>query len=166
MGYKTYQIDQNMNSELNVKNLKEHDSVFIKNPTSEDFSWKFNGELYTVKAGEEKAFSKYVSFHLAKHLSTQMVVEEATSGAKKKELEDPKSPLHGKVSQLNIYDTPERRIVLHKILGNEELVVEVIKAYPFKGFVGDMDLYKKYLDELKAEKTPKKPVKKSDSGLE
>lgn len=151
-----------MNENLKASELKEHDSVFIKNPTSEDFSWKFNGELYTVGTGEEKAFSKFVSFHLAKHLSTQMIVEEATSGIKKKDLEDPKSPLHSQVSQLNIYDTPERRIALHKILNNEELVVAVISAYPFKGFVGDMDLYKKYLNELK-KKDLVKPDKKSDS---
>lgn len=146
-----------MNENIKVSELKEHDSVFVKNPTSEDFSWKFNGESYAVKAGEEKAFSKFVAFHLAKHLSTQMITDEVVGDMKKKDLDDPKSPLHSKISQLNIYDTPERRIAIHKILNNEELVVAVISCYPFKGFVGDMNLYKKYLDEFK------KPEKKSDS---
>lgn len=150
-----------MNENLKASELKEHDSVFIKNPTSEDFSWKFNGELYTVKAGEEKAFSKFVAFHLAKHLSTKIIVDDITDGMKKKELEDPKSPIHGKISQLNIYDTPERRIALHKILNNVELVVAVIATYPFKGFVGDMEVYKKYLEGL--EKKNMEKDKTSDS---
>ena len=154
-----------MNSKLNVKDLKEHDSVSIKNPTSEDFSWKFNGENYTVGAGEEKSFSKYVAFHLGKHLSTKIIVGAVKKEAGEKALADAKSPFHVRISQLSIYDTPERRIALHKMFNNVELVVAVIAQYPFKGFIGEMDIYKKYLEDLEKSKEEDK-TSDSDSDEE
>ena len=121
-------------------------SVEITNPTSEDFSWKYNGDTYSIAAGETKAFAKPVSFHLAKHLSTNMIVHEVKSKMTKKDIADPRSPHHVKVSQLTIYDTHERRIALFKILKDAQKVVEVISSYPFKGFIGDMDVYQKFAE--------------------
>lgn len=133
-----------INEGLDVTHLKEHDSVFIKNPTSEDFSWKFNGEIYSLKKGDAKAFSKFVAFHLAKHLSTKMVVDSVHLTAK--QLENRNDPIHAKLSQLAVYDTHERRIALFKIFENSDLVVSCVSMYPFKGFLGDMQEYKDFVD--------------------
>lgn len=133
--------------------MQELEVIEITNPTSEDFSWRFNGELFTIRAGEKRGFSKPVAFHLAKHLSTKMVCDEALSSASKKDLADPRAAIHVKISQLNTYDTHERRIALYKILGDINRVIQVISKYPFKGFIGDMDIYQKYVEkaEVKAE---------------
>lgn len=140
-----------INIGVRAAELKEHDAVLVKNPTSEDFSWKFNGELYTVKTKEIKSFSKFVALHLAKHLSTKMIVDEATEKMTKKEREDKNAPIHGKISQLGTYDTPERRIALFKILENIELAEYCVTLYPFKGFVGDMEIYKQFVENYKKE---------------
>lgn len=129
--------------------MQELEVIEITNPTSEDFSWPFNGEKFAIKAGETKGFAKSVGFHLAKHLSTKIICDEAMAKAGKKALEDPKSPIHVKISQLNTYDTHERRIALYKILGDIDKVVQVIANYPFKGFVGDMDEYQKFVESSK-----------------
>ena len=76
------------------------ESVEITNPTSEDFTWRYNGSPYTIKAGERKAFAKPVAYHLAKHLSTKMVEQEAISKMTKKDLENPNAAIHVKVAQL------------------------------------------------------------------
>lgn len=137
---------------LNVQELQEFDSVFLHNPTSEDFTYKFDGKPYTIKAGEIRGFSKFVSFHLAKHLSTKIVVDEAMSKMTKKQKEDRNDPAHGRIAQLANYDTHERRIALFNILGNEELVTQVCAIYPFKGFVGEMGTYQSYVEEAKRAK--------------
>lgn len=122
-------------------------SVTITNPTSEDFTWGYNGEPYTIKAGETMAYAKPLAYHLAKHLSTKMIVDAVKAKMTKKEAAEPKSPVHVKISQLSIYDTHERRIALYKILGDGSKVVELITRYPFKGFIGEMDEYKKFVEK-------------------
>lgn len=131
--------------------MQELEVIDITNPTSEDFSWRYNGELFTIKANEKRGFAKSVGLHLAKHLSTKMIRDEAISKASKKDLADPKAAIHVQVSQLNTYDTHERRIALYKILGNVDMVIQVISNYPFKGFIGDMDIYQKYVEKSKSE---------------
>ena len=125
--------------------------VSITNPTSDDFTWKYNGEPYTVKAGETAGYAKPVAYHLAKHLSTKMVSDEALKGVAKKDMDNPNAQIHVKVSQLHTYDTHERRIALYKILGNVDMVIQVISKYPFKGFIGDMDIYQKYVEKSQPE---------------
>lgn len=121
-------------------------AVPITNPTSEDFTWRYNGEPYTIKAKETTMFAKPVAYHLAKHLSTEMVTKEALKGITKKDMDNPNAAIHVKVAQLNTYDTHERRIVLHKILGDGNKVLDLITRYPFKGFIGDMALYQKFVE--------------------
>lgn len=133
-----------MNNELDLT------AIEITNPTSESFTWQYNGQPYTLEAGESKAFARPVSYHLAKHLSTQMVVGEVKGSMTKKDQENPHAKVHVKVSQLTIYDTHERRVALYKILKDEQRVVEVITRYPFKGFIGDMEIYKAFVDKAKA----------------
>lgn len=128
-------------------------SVEIINPTSEDFTWQWNGEPYTVKAGESAAFAKPVSYHLARHLSTKMIVDEFKSKLTKKQIADPRDPIHVKISQLQVYDTPERRIALYKILKDEEKVMQLLMRYPYKGTIGELEEYKQFVEKEKAKKT-------------
>ena len=125
-------------------------AVNITNPTSEDFTWNYNGEPYTIKAGATTPFAKPVAFHLAKHLSTQMVVSPLQEGMSKKDIDNKNAPVHVKISQLSIYDTHERRISLYKILKNAQTVVELISRYPFKGFIGEMGEYQKFVEKEEA----------------
>ncbi len=125
-------------------------AVYITNPTSEDFTWNYNGEPYTIKAGATTPYAKPVAFHLAKHLSTQMIVGEVEAKMLKKETENKNAPIHVKISQLSIYDTHERRIALYKILKNAQTVVELISRYPFKGFIGEMGEYQKFVEKEEA----------------
>ena len=124
--------------------------VSITNPTSDDFAWRYNGELYSIKAGETSQFAKPVAYHLAKHLSTKIISEAALKGIAKKDIDNPNAAIHVKVSQLHTYDTHERRIALFKILGDSQKVLEVIQRYPFKGFIGDMALYQEFVEKLEA----------------
>lgn len=119
--------------------MAELDTIRLKNPTNKDFTWKYNGEPYTIKANEEKAFAKFVGFHLAKHLSSQMMNDEVPAEDKK----DPNKSLE--LAHRMVYDNPRRRIALYKILQDTGLVQEVIKAYPFKGFVGEMSEYEEFV---------------------
>lgn len=124
--------------------------VSITNPTSDDFSWRWNGELYTIKAGETAGFAKPVAYHLAKHLSTKMISDDALKGVAKKDMDNPNAQIHVKVSQLHTYDTHERRIALYKILNDTQKVVETIQRSPSKGFIGDMALYQSFVEKLEA----------------
>lgn len=133
-------------------------SVSITNPTGEDFTWNYNGEPYTVKAGEQAAFAKPVSYHLAKHLSTTMVVGELEKKMTKKDRETPNAAIHVKLSQLGVYDTPERRIALYQILGDPEMVMELVGRYFHKGSLGDMGVYKTHVEKQEG-KQKKESVK-------
>ena len=127
-------------------------TIEIINPTSETFTWRWNGQPYTIAAGEKKAFARPIAYHLAKHLSTQIITLDASRRITNKEAENPNAAIHMKISQLGTYDTHERRIALFDILGDEQLVINVIKAYPFKGFIGDMDEYKKHVEKRAEER--------------
>lgn len=140
--------------------MAEFDSVSITNPTSEDFTWNYNGEPYKIGAKETKAFSKHVGFHLAKHLSSKMIDEDYTEKNKKflfgNSQQDPRvRAAQAALAQLMVFDNPTRRIALYKIMQDEKLAEEVIKSYPFKGFIGDM---KEYVDFVAKQKGSSEPV--------
>ena len=136
------------------ENKGEFVSIAVTNPTKEDFTQRYNGEPYTVPAGATKNFSKFVSFHFAKHLSTKMITDEFT---KKHPETDKLTPVQinqraTKFSQLCLYDNPKRRIALFSILRDTDLVMDVIISYPFKGFLegnyhGQMEDYKNFVRE-------------------
>ena len=130
-------------------------SVEIINPTSEDFTWNYNGEPYTVKAGVKVQFAKPVAYHLARHLSTKMIVDEVKSKMTKKQIENSRDPIHVKISQLTIYDTPERRIALYKILQDGEKVMQLLMRYPYKGSIGDLSEYKTFVEKQEGKKEVK-----------
>jgi len=124
-------------------------SVEIINPTSEDFTWNYNGEPYTVKSGEKTAFAKPVAYHLARHLSTKIIVDAIKGKMTKKQIENSRDSIHVKLSQVNLYDTPERRIALYTILKDEEKVMQLLMRYPYKGTIGEMDEYKQFVEKEK-----------------
>jgi len=148
--------------------MKELESVVITNPTSEDYTRRWNGEPYMIAAGETKGFAMPVSFHIAKHLSTQIIEKDFPK--KKKFLNEQERNTEAlKYSNLVLFDNPRRRIALFKILRDVQLVMEVIAAYPFKGFMegeflGYMQDYKDYVEKSGGvfESTPKgKPTLES-----
>lgn len=126
-------------------------AIEITNPTSEDFTWNYNGEPYTIKGNQTAVYAKPVAYHLAKHLSTKMIIEPLKESMSKKDIENKNSPVHVKISQLSIYDTHERRIALYKILRKGDLVLDLITRYPFKGFIGEMGEYQKFVEKEIAE---------------
>lgn len=128
--------------------MAELDTIVIHNPTDEDFTQGYNGEPYTILAGESKAFAKHVANHIAKHLSNKMI----DAGFTKKQRKE--KPVL--ISQSMVYDGPGRRIALFKILQDEDLVKHAIGAYPYKGFIGNMSDYEKFVEDWKAEQAPKK----------
>ena len=138
-----------MNEGLDINKLKEFDSVFIKNPTTEKFGWRFNGELYEIDSGETRSFSRNVAVHLAKHLSTKMVSDEKLKKATKKDLDDPRARIHSEISQMHIFDTPERRIALYKIFEHEGLIQLVMDKLKSKDIIGDMNLYRDFVSNYR-----------------
>mgnify|MGYP001565960878 CR=1 FL=1 len=126
------------------------ESVNLTNPTDADFTWRYNGTPYTILAKETKQFAKPVAYHLAKHLSTQMVTSDIMKTATKKDMENPNAAIHVKAAQLTTYDTHERRIALYKILGDQARVVEVVTRHPFKGFIGEMSIYQEFVEKKEA----------------
>lgn len=131
-----------------IKLMAELDTIKLSNPTSEDFIQNFNGEPYTVKAGQSKSFAQFVGFHIAKHLATKMVL----STFSKKDRNDPKKAIS--IGQHTHYDNPKLRIALYQIFGDKDLVQKTILLYPYKGFIGEMDEYKNFVEksEKKSEK--------------
>ena len=130
-------------------------AIEITNPTPEDFTWNYNGEPYTIKANSSDIYAKPVAYHLAKHLSTKMIIDPLQEGMSKKDLADKNAPIHVKISQLSIYDTHERRIALYKILKKGDLVLDLITRYPFKGFIGEMSEYKTFVEKAEQKETVK-----------
>ena len=131
--------------------MAEFDSVILFNPIDEDFVHNFNGEPYTLPAKGSKAFSKFVAFHLAKHLASKLVESEVGEADKKK---NPSI-----ITQRTVYDNPYLRIALYKILKDVKIVQEVVMAYPYKGFVGEMDIYQEFVNK----QTTSKAKPKEDS---
>ncbi len=123
--------------------MAEFETINIKNPMKESFSVNFNGEPYTLAAGEEKSFPKFLAYHIAKHLSNKILGEEIIKMKSKKEYREVReNPLN---SQMMNYDNPKRRIALYDILADKSLVQECVSVSPLKGFIGDMNEYDSYV---------------------
>jgi hypothetical protein len=138
--------------------MAELDTVSVRNPSKDDFTVRFNGEPYTVLAGETKHYPLYLSFHIAKHLSDKLLQSELLKATKGKQ----DSQFSPHVSQVMIYDTPKRRIALYDILKSKQLVEDCVKAFNFKGFIGEMSEY----DDYVAQSLPKATASKKPKGDE
>lgn len=125
--------------------LTKIDIVRVHNPTKEKFIVRFNGEPYALEGEETKTFSYAVGLHLAKHLSDKMVAEENPPQLKKNPTEREINREETRVSQLKVFDNPKRRIALYRILEDTLRVQDVILNYNFKGFIGEMDIYKDFV---------------------
>jgi hypothetical protein len=131
--------------------MAELDIINVFNPTSEDFTHGFNGEDYTIEAGKIRPLSQYVGFHLAHHLAKKMVEAEITKAEKKN------NPTI--LSQRQVYDNPWLRVALYKILKSTDLVQQVISVYPYKGFIGDMGIYEKFVAKEESQSKDSEKVK-------
>lgn len=128
--------------------MAEFDTVNIFNPLKEEFTARWNGEPYTLKAGERRTFPTFLAIHIAKHLSDKCLAPQVEA-IKKEQTDNPYRPA---VAQLMVYDNPKRRIALYTILGSKELVEQAVNASGYKGFVGNMSEY----DDFVASTTTKK----------
>ena len=138
-----------------IKHMAEFDSILLFNPIDEDFVHNFNGEPYTLPAKGSKAFSKFVAFHLAKHLATKLVTSEIKEVDKKKNASI--------TTQRIVYDNPYLRIALYKILKDVKIVQEVVQAYPYKGFVGEMEIYQTFVEKTEASTKQEKETSDEES---
>jgi len=140
--------------------MAELDTIELYNPTLKDFTHNFNGEPYTIKSKEIKSFSQWSGIHLAKHLATRILTDEVNKKYPG-ELKPEDARRKGvELSQAINYDNPRLRIALYKILKKVDTVELVVTRYPYKGFVGDMDVYKRFVSEAE---TVKDDVKKVES---
>jgi hypothetical protein len=123
--------------------MAELDTCSITNPRDTDFTGRYNGELYRVRAGETKVYPKYLVYHLAKHLSNEMLDKETRELIAKHQEASPFVP---QVGILMNHDNPARRKYLFDILGSREEVESCLKALGFKSFVGEMKEYDDYVE--------------------
>ena len=137
--------------------MAELDTLYVTNPTTDDFTVNFNGEPYMIGAGEKKAFPEFLGFHVAKHLSDKIIREKILK-IRKKTTENPYRP---EVAQLQVYDNPTRRIALYDILQDKTLVERCVNAFPMKEFIGEIAEYDEYVSkkEVKEEKAEVTPTK-------
>lgn len=138
----------------------EYDTIEVFNPLDEEFATRFNGEIYRVPAKSGKFFPTFLAMHVAKKLSDK-ILEPLLVKLKKDSAKTDKSPFNPLNAQLMIYDNPERRISLYRVLRSKERVQACIQNFPFKGFIGEMSEYEKFVaKETSTEPTPK--VKKEE----
>ena len=110
--------------------MSEFDTIFITNPTDEDFTWNYNGEPYTLKANVETQMPHFLARHLSKHLSDKILRSHFLKKVQKKRYKDNPALQDPEQYQYCMLDTHDRRIALYKILHSKEEVERTIKAYP------------------------------------
>lgn len=140
--------------------MAELDSISLFNPSKKDFTQNFNGEPYTIKANEQKAFVKSVGFHLAKHLAHKIIDDEVPEEDKK----DPKRATQ--IAQRFVFDNEKLRIALYKILRDVDLVKQVVMAYPYKGWIGDMSIYETFVAKEEAKRNESSAEEKVKPAVE
>jgi len=140
--------------------MSKLETIAITNPTKNDFTHRYDGEPYTIKAGEDRVETKDVAFHLAKHLSNLILAEENPKKDPTKITEKEAAKEGVRFAQLMVYDNPKRRVALYRILNSAPHVQELIGAYHFKGFIGEMDDYKKFVIKAEGKFEERKPGEK------
>ena len=139
--------------EENQNSVSEFETIEIYTPLKEAFKVRFNGELYTLESETVKSYPRFLAFHFAKHLSDKMLSPELEKLNKKQKDGDVYNP---KVAQMMIYDNAQRRITMYEVLKSKAAVEECIKAFPFKGFIGEMDEYDEHVAKAEKPKTAAK----------
>lgn len=145
--------------------MAELDTIEIINPLAEDFTVRFNGEPYTLKAGAQVHYPRFLALHIARHISDKLLSDKKEALRKKHGKDNPYVP---QASTLFNHDNPSRRIALYQILRDTELVQEAVTKSNLKGFVGEMAEYDEYIaSQQKAtkiteeEESPAKKTKKT-----
>lgn len=141
--------------------MADFDSIAVHNPEKGEFMVRFNGEPYTLQSGETRHWPAFLAYHVAKHLSDQILGREVLKI--KKDISDgnPYKPQH---AQLMVYDNPSRRIALYDILGSKVEVENCIKAFNFKGFIGDMREYDEHVETVMQRQAKKAAKDTSEAG--
>ncbi len=130
--------------------MAEFETIQVTNPTKDDFSVRFNGEMYSLPAGATTSYPKFLAFHMSKHLSNKMMEKEA----QKLRIEFKESVYVPQESALMNHDNPSRRIAFYDILGSKARVEECVNAIPFKAFIGEMSVYDAHVSKKEAKSVP------------
>lgn len=125
--------------------MAEFDTIRIINPLKEDFEFRFNGELYILKASEEREWSQALAFHCGKHLSSKLLEPEVKKLKQQRIKDKSDNPFLPEATSLIAHDNPKRRIALYRIFQDKTLVQRCIDKYPFKDFTGDMGEYDSFV---------------------
>lgn len=152
------------------------DQIFICNPTDTDFEVQYDKEFYYLKAGEETTRVIDLAYHMAKHLSSRMLIKEFyeihkvfVKNHKNLTPHQVDQQLGTQKNMLVMQDCPERRIALYKILRSKDDVEAVLHAYPqFKtkrrkdktvefSVVGDISIYNEFVEKAERKTEPIEP---------
>lgn len=111
--------------------------VNVTNVTDRDFTHKFNGAPFTVRAGETLTFPWDVGEHLARHLARKILI----AGDKGATAYDPKDPTamngHGSV----LWNEDTEKAMMAKILGDSWTVAQKEKK-------SEIELLKEQIAEM------------------
>jgi hypothetical protein len=143
-----------MAEQSGLPRASEYETIEITNPTKEDFSCRFNGEMYSLHAGASRSYPRFLAFHIAKHLSNRMLQGEMDKLQKKHGETNPFVP---QIGILMNHDNPQRRAVLFDIFGSKEGVESCLAQLQFKSFVGDMSEYDAYVSKKTKKSEPAAP---------
>jgi hypothetical protein len=69
----------------------------IYNPTTEDFTTKYDGKPYTIKSLDMKEFPDHIADHLTTHLANRILHSRKTVGTVEADLENIKKDIKVKI---------------------------------------------------------------------
>lgn len=126
-----------------LENVSALETVPVYNPKNEEFSVRFNGELFKLAPKSSRHYPRFLAFHIAKHLSSLMLAPLVEKAIKKSGT----NPFAPDVTRLTVHDNPERRIALYDILQDKNLVEACIGSTSLKPFIGNMAEYDDYVSQ-------------------
>lgn len=136
--------------------MSEFDTRSVTNPLEEDFTHAWNGEPYTIPAGETKSFPEFLAVHLAKHLADKIMIQ----GGR---YEDKINQMTGRHTARSV-GKPEKTELMNYLLDAEKQidVVEGLEQAARKAAGGSTEVKVKK-PETKAAKDVKEKVEKQAS---
>ena len=66
---------------------KKDQKIGVFNPTTKNFTWKFDSKSYTIPKGKMRKFEHHIAEHLAKHLINQILNDKGMDTGKKENRE-------------------------------------------------------------------------------
>jgi hypothetical protein len=61
-----------------LADANEDKLIGVFNPTTKNFTWKYDGESYTIPKGEMVKFKYHLAHHMAKHLIDKILTDKST----------------------------------------------------------------------------------------